>query len=600
MKLFCWLLPVALCTTVGLAQESGDTIKMSAQEQAFQTMLSGVQLIGSFTDDAAPPDQPLSRDQYTLTKVEKVSDNRWAFHTRIQYGKVDITLPLVLPVEWAGDTPMVSLTDFTIPGMGTFTSRVLFYRGQYAGTWRGADHGGHLFGDILPLEDGEEEEAKGAGHKTESSSADDSQSSLHWPSFRGTRARGISDGYPLPISWSVENEEAIVFKSEIPGLAHSSPVIWDDRIFVTTAVGAGDADLKVGLYGSIEPVPDEGKQSHRVLCLDKFDGEVLWEQTAIEAVPKIKRHPKGSHAACTPVTDGQYVVAFFASEGLYCYDMDGQLLWNKDFGVLDTGYYLVKVAQWGSSSSPVLHDGKIILQCDVQDESFLIVLDAKSGDEIWRTVREEVPTWGTPTVDLREGRSQIICNGYQHIGGYDLHTGKELWSLVGGGDIPVPTPIVAHDLIYITNAHGSMAPLLAIEAMAEGVLQLKAEDCEDMRWSYPRKGIYMQTPLVYDDLLYCCSDAGILSCYHARTGEEIYKQRLGSGGSGFTASAVAGDDLLYFTSEEGEIYVIQAGRDFEVLAVNDMEETCMATPAISEGVLYFRTRGHLVAVGEGI
>ena len=308
----------------------------------------------------------------------------------------------------------------------------------------------------------------------------------------------------------------------------------------------------------------------------------------------------------TPAVDAGRVVAFFGSDGIFCFDHEGEPLWDLDFGVLDTGAPRVEdyeQYQWGFASSPVLYDGKVIVQCDIQEQSFLAVLDARTGEEIWRVNRDEDPSWCTPTVHeaaATEG-PQIIVNGYKHIGGYELATGKEIWKLVGGGDVPVPTPVVEHGLIFITSAHGPLRPIYAIDVEAKGVLWMNPMESEgqseSMAWSN-RKGIYMQTLLVYGEELYACSDGGILACFDAGTGEGIYRERLGDGRSGFSASGVAGDGKLYFSGEAGTIYVVQAGRDFEVLAANDMGETVMSTPAISAGRLYVRTRHHLVCVGE--
>src|SRR5512140_3686667 len=187
----------------------------------------------------------------------------------------------------------------------------------------------------------------------------------NWPQFRGTAAGGVGSGAP-PLEWNVESGKNIRWKAEIPGLGHSSPVIWGDRIFLTSSVGTGDAALKVGLYGDIAPVKGEGEQSFRVYCLDRRTGKILWERAAISEQPKILRHPKSTHANPTPATDGKHLVVFFGSEGLYTYDLDGKLLWKKDFGVLDAGFYMVPSAQWGFASSPIIHDGKVIVQADVQ------------------------------------------------------------------------------------------------------------------------------------------------------------------------------------------------------------------------------------------
>ncbi len=433
----------------------------------------------------------------------------------------------------------------------------------------------------------------------------------NWPSFRGPDSSGIVAGQ-LPIEWNVETGKNVLWKTPIPGLAHSSPVIWGDRIFVTTAVRE-DAESKLSSlygspgYGAGESVVDEGVHAFRIYCLDKQSGDVLWFRDAAVGVPKAKRHPKSSHANPTPTCDAQRVVVSFGSEGLFCYDHDGNFIWKRDFGVLNSGApgnNDKDSYQWGFASSPILFDGRVIVQCDVENQSFLTVLDARDGSDIWRVDRDEDSTWGSPAVVRgAQGGAQIVVNGYKHIGGYNLASGEEIWNLVGGGDVPVPTPLVSGDLIYITSAHGRMRPIYAIRTTARGLVTIDPAESEHMAWSYPRKGIYMQTPIVVDGLLYCCSDGGVLSCYDAKTGEEFYRKRLGSGGAGFSGSAIAatgqdGAGYLYFTSESGEVHVVRQGKDFEVVAVNDMGATCMSTPAASDGRMYFRTRDHLIAVGE--
>jgi outer membrane protein assembly factor BamB len=296
------------------------------------------------------------------------------------------------------------------------------------------------------------------------------------------------------------------------------------------------------------------------------------------------------------------VVAFFGSEGLYAFDHEGNVLWSRDFGVLDagapTGAEETDGYQWGFASSPILFEDKVIVQCDIQGESFLSVLDAETGKDVWRVTRDEPPTWCTPAVHevAADGKRQIILNGYRHIGGYDLDSGKELWKLVGGGDVPVPTPVVADGLIYITSAHGRVRPIYAIHVDAEGLLEANARASEGMEWCHLNRGVYMQTPLVEDGLLYCCSDGGILAVFDAQTGDGVYRERLGGGTSGFSGSAVQSEDRIYFTAEGGTVHVVRAGPEFEELARNELGETCLSTPAISEGRLFFRTRAHLVCV----
>jgi outer membrane protein assembly factor BamB len=424
---------------------------------------------------------------------------------------------------------------------------------------------------------------------------------VNWPSFRGNNASGVAENFATPVSWNVETGENIRWKTPIPGLGHSCPIVWGDRVFVTTAIsGKSDDYLRVGLYGDIAPVEDESTHKWAIYCIDKSSGKIIWERVAHEGVPKIKRHTKATHANSTPATDGKHVVAFFGSEGLYCYDMSGNLKWKKDFGVLESAYFRAPDAQWGFASSPIIYENLVIVQCDVMQNSFLAALKIEDGSEIWRISRDDVPTWSTPTVHKSGKRTQIIVNGFRHMGGYDLATGKELWKLGGGGDIPVPTPVIAHNMVYLTNAHGTGAPIFAVQLDATGDITLAdgATANEHIAWNDPRNGNYMQTPLVYGDYLFTCKDGGVLTCYDAKTGKRFYRERLGTGRSGFTASPVAADGKLYHTSEDGEIYVVQIGEAYKELAVNDMGEICMATPAISEGTLLFRTRGHLVAVGE--
>jgi outer membrane protein assembly factor BamB len=421
----------------------------------------------------------------------------------------------------------------------------------------------------------------------------------NWPQFRGAGASGIGTGTP-PLHWDVEKGENVLWKAEIPGLGHSSPVIWGDRIFVTSAVPAsGNASLKVGLYGNIEPVEGEGPQAFTVYCLDRKSGKILWQRAAFSGQPKIKRHPKSTHANPTPATNGKTLVVSFGSEGLFAYDLDGNQLWKKDFGVLDSGFYMVPAAQWGFASSPIIYEGKVIVQADVQKNSFLTALDLATGKELWRTTRSDVPTFGTPAVvpyTAGEARAmQVVVNGWKQTGGYDLATGKELWKLKGGGDIPVPTPVIMDGLIIITSAHGGERPIYAIRTDATGDL---TTDSKSMAWVQQRAGNYMQTPLLHDGLGYFCYDNGVLTVYQLSSGEKVYQQRLGLGTAGFSSSAVIAGDHLYVTNEEGHAYVLAPGRDYKLLAENEFGETVMSTPAISDGVLYIRARKHLIAIGS--
>jgi outer membrane protein assembly factor BamB len=273
-------------------------------------------------------------------------------------------------------------------------------------------------------------------------------------------------------------------------------------------------------------------------------------------------------------------------------------LWSKDFGVLDSGFFMMKSAQWGFASSPIIHEDKVIVQCDTNDDSFVAALDLKTGDEIWRTARDETPTWSTPTIYEVGGKTRVAVNGWKHIGGYDFETGAEVWNLRGGGDLPVPTPVVAHGLIFIHNAHGRMSPIYAIRQDAVGDISLEegALSNEHVAWSIERGGAYMPTGLVYGDHFYNLRINGRLSCFDAKTGERIYEERVGNTGEGFTASPVAANGHLYLASEDGVVYVVKAGPEFEVVAENNMNGICMATPAIVSDALLIRTQNQLVKI----
>lgn len=572
----------------------------AALEADFARRMQGAKLVGFFTDDRAGAGKELSEETYTFGKLEKLEGDRWRIEAGMAYGGRSFSFPIVVEILWAGDTPVLSITDLAIPLVGTFTARVVFHGERYAGIWSAPDHGGQMFGRVVraaPESEGGAPAAPAPGPGEQRSGAlehglpPDPES---WPSFRGRHARGVADGHATAEDFEVESGRNLRWRVPVAGLAHSSPVVHGERVFLTSAIKEGGAaELTVGLYGSIAPVKDEGVHEFVVLCIDARDGSTVWSRTAWQGIPHFPRHPKGSFAASTPATDGTRVVAFFGSEGLYCYDVAGELVWKRDFGPLSAGFFMVPDAQWGFASSPVIHEGKLFVQVDVLGDSFVAALDLASGEEIWSTKREDVPTWSTPTVVIGEAWSQLVCNGFKHMGGYDLETGEELWKLSGAGDIPVPTPVEAHGLIFLTSAHGLLAPIYAVSANAMGEL---TRDHEAIRWKDMRRGIYMQTPLVYGAEIYLCNDAGVLTCYDAVSGTEHYRQRLGEGRTGFTASGVAADGKLYFTSEAGAVHVVQAGTAYAPLVVSELGEECMATPAVHKGTIYWRTRGHLVAV----
>ena len=422
-----------------------------------------------------------------------------------------------------------------------------------------------------------------------------------WPQFRGPFASGVVESEQIPDKWDVPGGENVLWKQKIPGLGHSSPVVWGDKLFVTTAIsGRGNNSLKVGLYGDIDEVGDRSEHEYRLYCFHKRSGELLWDRLVYKGVPVTERHTKSSHANATPATDGTYVVVFFGSEGLYCYDFDGALVWKKNFGRMNAGPYNEPDVEWGYASSPIIHENRVIVQCDIiGEEGFLASLDLESGEEIWRTSRKDVATWSTPNFLNRDGERQIVVNGFSQIGGYNFDTGKMLWQLGNGGDAPVPTPIFGHGLIYIHGSHGRYQPLFAIRPGARGIITLDNDSTANkyIVWSIKRGAAYMPTNLIYGDYLYILRMNGYLTCFDARSGEVIYKERIPDA-MGITASGVASNGKLYYSLEQGDVVVVKAGPEFEILSRTSMDDVLMATPAISDDMIFFRTQKYLVAVGD--
>jgi outer membrane protein assembly factor BamB len=423
----------------------------------------------------------------------------------------------------------------------------------------------------------------------------------NWPSFRGERASGVADGAPAPEKWDVAKNENVLWKVAIPGLSVASPIVWRDRVIVVTAVSSDSKNetLRHGLYGDVDAAADMSAHTWKVMAFDKRSGKLAWERIAALGVPKSKRHTKASQANSTPATDGKYIVAFFGSEGLYTYDWNGKLVWKKDLGNLSAGWFYDPDYEWGTASSPIIYKNMVIVQVDVQKDSFLAAYDIKSGKELWKTMRDEIPSWSTPTVyEHKDGRAEIITHATKFIRGYDAMTGKELWKLGPNSEVCTPTPFVAHDLIYVTNGYRFIQPIYAIKPGGAGDLTLAKDQTKSdfIAWSTQRGGPYMPTPVVYGDLFYTTNNSGILTVLNARTGERAYQQRLGAGGA-YTASVIAGDGKIFFTSEDGDVYVVKAGDKYELLAKNAVGEVLMATPALSDGVLYIRSIKSLIAVG---
>src|SRR5436853_4525968 len=423
----------------------------------------------------------------------------------------------------------------------------------------------------------------------------------NWPSFRGEHAAGVADGQNLPDQWDGEKGTNIKWKTSIPGLSHSSPVVWADQIFVTTAISSrGSATFKKGLYGDGDASDDRSPHKWKLYSLDRRTGKILWEQIAFEGPPREKRHIKSTYANATPATDGRYVIAFFGSQGIYAYDMKGTPIWKRDLGRLNAGAYDLPDYEWGTASSPIIYKNLVIVQCDQQQDSFVTALDIKTGATIWKTTREELPSWGTPTVYSGKTRNELITNAPNFIRGYDPDTGKEHWRLGGSSKITAPTPVFTDDLIVVASGRRPEAPVFVIRAGASGDITLGEgqTSSKNIVWTKQRAGSYMPTPLIYQGYLYVLRNQGIMSCYDVASGEEKYTERIPHQGSGFSGSPVASDGKLYLPSEDGDVFIVKAGPRFELLAANHLGQSLMATPAISGGMIFIRAEKEIFAIGR--
>jgi outer membrane protein assembly factor BamB len=414
----------------------------------------------------------------------------------------------------------------------------------------------------------------------------------NWPSFRGPQASGLSATATPPVRWNLSTSANTAWRATIPGLGHSSPIIWGNRVFLTTAVSEAAAAqaLTVGEDAGIDPANDVVPHRWQLMALDRDSGKTIWTRTVHQGVPRVKRHVKASHASATPATDGRVVVAMLGSEGLYAFDFNGKELWRKDFGPLAVGLADEPEYEWGPASSPVIHGSSVIVQNDRYKDSFLVALDLQTGKELWRVSREERPSWTTPLVMTHDGTATVVAVSALFARGHDLRTGRERWRIADpDGQVKVSTPVAAGGLVIVTGGWPSAArPVMAVR-VADG----------SVAWRHDRGSPYTTTPLVYDGLAYVLTDNGILSAYDVATGARAYQTRLSARAGSFSASPVAAAGRIYFASEDGQVIVVRAGRKFEVLATNDMDEVCMATPALSGDLLLVRTKTHLYALRNG-
>jgi outer membrane protein assembly factor BamB len=416
----------------------------------------------------------------------------------------------------------------------------------------------------------------------------------NWPGWRSD-GRGISPEKNLPLKWS-ENE-GVMWKTPIPGAGHSSPIVWGNRVFVTTGV-AEDPNVetfKGGIFmGGDRRRPDESEYAYRVICIDADKGDILWSKAVARQSPKTRRHTKNTYASETPVTDGNYVFASFGSAGLYAVDLEGTVLWKRDLGLMRGR------AGWGTGSSPILYQNAVIVNCDSDDDSYITALDKATGDPVWRTERNEGASWGTPFLFKANGRATVVTNARRRMRGYDAETGNLLWECGGASMIPVPSPVATQGLVFLSSGHNLMrnCPVIAVRADAMGdITPPRGQSTSDgVAWSNSSGGAYVTSPIALDEYLYVPLDNGSLTCYEARTGKTVYEnQKLGTRNT-IIASPIAADEKIYIQTEDGECYIIKQGPAFEILAVNKLDEVFCASPAVSAGRIYLRGRKHLYCI----
>lgn len=422
-----------------------------------------------------------------------------------------------------------------------------------------------------------------------------------WPSFRGPNGSGIGTGAP-PHVWNIEDGKNIRWSIELEGLALSSPIIWGDKLFVTTAVGINDdPEFKQDPSWGYRILREKDRWTFKLVCFDKNTGERLWEKVSFKGIPKQGRHSESSYANPTPATNGKQLVASFGSHGIYCYDLTGKLNWKTDLGHLSGAPKDNQTLDWGYSSSPIIHQDKVIIQCDTPDRAFVAILNLGNGKETLSINRRGRTTWSTPTVVRVADRDLLVCNGYENTAAFDLKDGRRVWWLSSRGDIPVPRPVIGDQTIFITAAHGGRS-LHAVQMDATGDLTPtpgSARTPSGLRWWSPRQGSYIPTPVYLDGILYVSNERGIVSAFDAKTGQPHYTERLiaGRGGMSYGSPATAGGKL-FIPRNDGKFFVIKTGRDFQKLAEHDFGEQLMTSPAISAGKLYIRTRRHLYCIGE--
>jgi outer membrane protein assembly factor BamB len=421
----------------------------------------------------------------------------------------------------------------------------------------------------------------------------------NWPQFRGADSRGVSTSSNMADHWSTT--ENVAWKAEIKGRGWSSPIVWGEKIFLTTCINTGESEEpKKGLYfGGNRAKPPESEHQWKVLCLDLKSGNVLWEQLAHQGVPSNPIHLKNSYASETPVTDGQRVYAYFGNVGVFCYDLDGKIQWSKLLEPHKMRY------GWGTAASPVLYEDRLYIVNDNDDDSYLLALNARNGDELFRVAREdEKSNWATPYIWKNSQRTELITPGTVKNRSYDLE-GRLLWEFSGMSTITIATPYAKDDLLYISSGYvlDKLKPVYAIRPGGSGDISLTEEQTsnDSIAWCRRDAGPYNPTTLLYGDTIYVLYDQGFFAALDAKTGEDVYKKQRIPDGKAFTASPWAAGDKIFCLNEDGVTFVIAAGKNFEILHTNTLAEDDMgmATPATVGDRLLLRTSARLYCIQKG-
>jgi outer membrane protein assembly factor BamB len=599
-----YLLLTLLLPATLLAQIDPEVAERAALESAFEKLMTGCKMTGQFTElgsDKAP-----QKDSYKIARVKKLRDEKWQFDATIEYNGKSVTLPLAVDVYWAGDTPTIQVTDLNVPTLGRFNARIVIYDNQYAGMWSGKNHGGHMFGkiehEIGPDSIGLQAKATKEHEIGPDSIGLQAKATKNWATWRGPGGTGEAIGNP-PTEWS--EEKNIKWKAALPGLGNSTPIVWQDRMYLTTAIQTeevGDsvkAPEEAAREGAGGQRPGRrgrrgGRRGgfgnraaptkvfdFRVICLNRKDGTEIWSKSVNRAVPHEGGHATGSQASNSPITDGQRIYAHFGSRGIHCLSMAGDVLWSKDLGTMRTRN------QFGEGSSPALAGNSLIINWDHEGDSFICALDTLTGKELWRQPRKEVTSWSTPVITKADGKTLAIVSATGQSCAYDVKNGDIIWSTTGMTTNAIPTPIVRDGIAYLMSGFRGAA-LQAIKiAGAKGDIT----DSNHMLWQHNRQTSYVPSALLYGKHIYFLrSNSGVLSCVNIETGEAAFEGQRLAGLRTVYSSPVGASNKVYLPSREGVTKVFKAGATYQELATNELDDVFDASPIIIGDELYLR--GH--------